>query len=770
MKKILFFSLLSLGGLWLFFSQPQPVLAYCGDGTCEATEDCTSCSTDCGACPTATPIPCSQTYCPAGCPRGPGCADRTYPECRAGGPECQSVTVHQYDNGCGWCTYEDVGTQTDGGCNCSCTPGRCNQIQGCDCYQDPNKCGLCDNWVYCQENVPCPGDPINDYSTLCTPNCVSPTSCYDTPTCSSTVNCNDPGVGGDAYCNSLPGGGCPGGCVGEGKCGSGGNCYTDCTACSTPAHLECIAANWCGLVSGSGSNLCTDNAGCPGGVPPPPPPPPPPPSGTLQGRLWNDLNLNSVYDAGEGGSYLIQNPAGICGAYTSLDTYISFLGPTSGIRLPGLCSPDPYYSVSLPTGTYSVWSVPPAEWLGTVVSQTADITDGGTVDRWFGMTPIPPTCSISGPTIIFPGETGNWSATGQVPGGTGAGIEIDRNQSAAFPGTNYTQMGTAPYRVDCPGQPTCGTLASWTTTMSDIGNWNIFCRGWHSNLRECRPWPGVYPENTDCGGTDVLTVEVRPPGAWFQVDSGDVHVQGDLSGPVPLVASPPYFSLESSGQPGIVSANGSATFSPGTVSSTGWFVGDPPATYSYDDYVNKKYNYAYFRNKPIPNPNSLAENPTQPVLNSLGSASGSYYEVGGTGNLNVPYNAPWSVGNNRKIVIFVPGNLTIKRNIRLGGTNSFIAFFVGGNITITSDVYDNNPTTAVLEGVYLANGTISTGVTDRRLLARGIFVAHGGFQLQRDNRPQSNDPAEKFLYDPNILMKIPPELWSADFIWQEVAP
>ena len=267
-----------------------------------------------------------------------------------------------------------------------------------------------------------------------------------------------------------------------------------------------------------------------------------------------------------------------------------------------------------------------------------------------------------------------------------------------------------------------------------------------------------------CQGTKTVNV-TSPP--WFQISGGDVHAEGDLSSRLP--SSTTYFSLA---EVGVVSANGSTDFGLGSVSSPGWLLED----YYYDKYSpTNRYDYDYFLSRaPTLNTTTLSnENPTQSELQALGTGSDSFYLVTSpAGDLRTPVDTTWNIGGNqsdKKVVIFVPGNLYINGRIKVGATtrNNFSAIFVKGNI-----IMDGNYTTEV-EGIYVADGQIDTGLnTDLTavFLGRGSFIAHGGFNLRRQSPNPSTTPAEKFVYDPHLLLQAPPDMTPASFVWQEVAP
>ena len=135
-----------------------------------------------------------------------------------------------------------------------------------------------------------------------------------------------------------------------------------------------------------------------------------------------------------------------------------------------------------------------------------------------------------------------------------------------------------------------------------------------------------------------------------------------------------------------------------------------------------------------------------------------------TGALTVD-GSDWSVGAGQTIVVFVNGNLTIKRNINITGSG-FAAFIVNGNITV-------DPSVGSLEGIYITSpsGIFDTGTGAVRLVGTGSFVA-GNFTLQRDVGDLLNPTtsSELFIYNPQLLLTMPDQMKQLSVQWQEIAP
>lgn len=237
-----------------------------------------------------------------------------------------------------------------------------------------------------------------------------------------------------------------------------------------------------------------------------------------------------------------------------------------------------------------------------------------------------------------------------------------------------------------------------------------------------------------------------PEAGWFQVEGGDVYGGGNISSAVP--AGKKFLEDPQA----VVSYTGSTDFGKGTAPN--WQVKDSSISLS-------SFNYTYFAS------NIATSNlPCNPAEASCWAnlASGSYRY---SGNINMPGST--INFNNQKIIVLVGGNLNINEKIRVS-SDSFLAFIVSGSININGNVTETGINPA-LEGIYFAQGTIATGKSNKTFIAKGIFVAQGGFTFGRDlGEENKTTPAEKFIFDPGLLVKMPKALKKSAMSWQEVAP
>ncbi|MFZ5376727.1 MAG: hypothetical protein ACOZAN_03625 [Patescibacteria group bacterium] len=197
-------------------------------------------------------------------------------------------------------------------------------------------------------------------------------------------------------------------------------------------------------------------------------------------------------------------------------------------------------------------------------------------------------------------------------------------------------------------------------------------------------------------------------------------------------------------------------------------------------------DYAYFYERFGASATPLGgTNPNKP-------ASGSYIT---SGSITINETNSWSVSSGESIVVFVNGNLTIdsaSADTRLTqvATGGYLAFIVAGNITIGDRVgYSDpltdatQPTNTNLEGVFIADGTITVAsdnnatTIDNKFIAAGTFVGWGGVNLQRTYEDGSLgaannnlSPTETFIFRPDLVVNTPASMRSAQFTWQEINP
>lgn len=260
---------------------------------------------------------------------------------------------------------------------------------------------------------------------------------------------------------------------------------------------------------------------------------------------------------------------------------------------------------------------------------------------------------------------------------------------------------------------------------------------------------------------------------WFQAQGGDVYAASTLRSYIPSAATGGRYFVgngSTGGMPGVVtfgstfdfdntSANGS-----GYVSTKNWLANE---THLSTDY----YSVMYHR---FGSP-TTADFSGDTTLNAKLTSKADPYYVDGDLTIDT---ADWLVGNNETVTVLVNGDLNINRRINITGTG-FVAFIVNGTITIGSAVGTTaTSATPVIEGIYITSPagafrtSASTTAAARRFVGKGTFIA-GTFTLERDLDADGRNidyPAELFIYNPELMIRMPDKMKDLPVSWQEVAP
>lgn len=315
--------------------------------------------------------------------------------------------------------------------------------------------------------------------------------------------------------------------------------------------------------------------------------------------------------------------------------------------------------------------------------------------------------------------------------------------------------------------------------------------------------------------------------SWFQIFGGNLFALGSITTDVPatfcatdgncvaaLMAPMPSSSTElSGGFPITYSGNNNNLQSSDTSSEYHSYFHEATRLTNVNSYAlssnlnQNSYDYFY----------SLAEDSiqtigngedTEPLLADFTNAAWwqasdiNYVHI--DGNVSIDETQGFNLSSGQQLVVFVEGNLTLddsnpndtSRKITSVANGGFLAFIVSGNILITPNVgYELDPlaptaptvnnTNANLEGVFLANGTLTSQSKsavgevppDKKLIAAGTFVGWGGVNLNRtfdDNNfgpiLNNNQAIENFIYRPDLLVNWPTKLKTSLSNWREVDP
>jgi hypothetical protein len=266
-----------------------------------------------------------------------------------------------------------------------------------------------------------------------------------------------------------------------------------------------------------------------------------------------------------------------------------------------------------------------------------------------------------------------------------------------------------------------------------------------------------------CFDTSEVTIINPPP--WWQADGGDVVTGGDAYTDVPVACSN-IASCDSDvisdpvNDPGVLQYLGSLFYGDGQVSSTNW------ASNSLNTEI---LNFEYFdRRMPTVNPTPISGSVNASTLASGGANYQGYSFFESPGDLTLTNNLSLGAGN--KVILIVNGNLTINADLGLLDGRAFLLIVVDGNITIDPSLGgDPGPD---LEGIYVADGQISTGETNTQLVVRGAMIDNSvaGINLQRDLDDNSETPAERFIFAPDQMFAFPSFFSGRAIEWKEVAP
>lgn len=259
-----------------------------------------------------------------------------------------------------------------------------------------------------------------------------------------------------------------------------------------------------------------------------------------------------------------------------------------------------------------------------------------------------------------------------------------------------------------------------------------------------------------CPSPSSTSTPTPLPQGWFQTQEGDVY-GSRISSNVPSSQS---FSLDGTGGfPGIVIYKTSKYFGSGNISSKNWLV-NVNLTGEYYDYF---YSLAGSPSliPPPPGGKIFSNNlPNKGILAYSGSIQ--------TGDV-------WNVGS-KKVVIFTTGNFLINHSINIGSGGSLIVVAKGegsGNrgIGVASSLEE-------IMGIFVTDKYFYSSVAAEDLnlslyesfvplTINGVVIAKEGGNFTRE---VENVPAEKFVYNSDIVWNALEDIWPTSWVWEEVAP
>lgn len=282
--------------------------------------------------------------------------------------------------------------------------------------------------------------------------------------------------------------------------------------------------------------------------------------------------------------------------------------------------------------------------------------------------------------------------------------------------------------------------------------------------------------------------------AWWQTEAGNVYIRNNFASDIPDECVTPNCD------PNLITRN-----SDGDNDSAG-----VPMTYDSYMSVNSKYTDRSPESRAfgVDHSNMLVENYTHfikgvdigagsPISSTIYSLPfGAVQDSDNTeiyfrnSSLDVYFTSKQTVPSGTKMIIFVNGNLNIDSSVQNieyieveeGG---YLAFIAKGDINISPNIGndDATDTTVNLQGVYVADNAVrinrysDASLRDKKFIGEGTFVGWNGFFIGRDytnttepaDRQLNNEnPAEMFVFRPDLHKNTPAVMKRPNQLWQEV--
>ena len=199
------------------------------------------------------------------------------------------------------------------------------------------------------------------------------------------------------------------------------------------------------------------------------------------------------------------------------------------------------------------------------------------------------------------------------------------------------------------------------------------------------------------------------------------------------------------GASGVVSYGDDFDPGAGAVSTPGWLV--------KTSYASQRYDYSYFNANLEPD---QIRNGNQ-NLSGLNLAGANIWKI--DGDLRVDADLPAGLGAK---IFLVSGQVEIQTN--LADASSLGVFISSGDIVI-------DPTVHEIRAVLITSNRIETGSIEENetLTVQGMAIGWGDVRLERE-RDDQTEPAEKFVFDPEIFFQLRDLLGRPRYFWQEVVP
>lgn len=248
-------------------------------------------------------------------------------------------------------------------------------------------------------------------------------------------------------------------------------------------------------------------------------------------------------------------------------------------------------------------------------------------------------------------------------------------------------------------------------------------------------------------------------GAWWQAEGAGVYAGSNAGGAtVQSILPKASDRLILAGAGGTV---GAVLHASGNVSTGSLGQVSDPMWVAKTKYGGATTDYAYFAKK-LGIIDSMV-----PETKASGMSNGNdctvvdgYCYVAATGT-----SGDWHVTTGQKYIVLVDGNFAINNNI-IVDNGGFLAIIAKGDITVAASA-----TLTQVQGLYVSENFITNAI-GVPLEVQGSVVAWTGVSLGRDLGGAGNisNPAEKFIYRPDLLVNMPESMKSFVMQWQEVVP
>jgi len=363
----------------------------------------------------------------------------------------------------------------------------------------------------------------------------------------------------------------------------------------------------------------------------------------------------------------------------------------------------------------------------------------------------------------------------KICGGT---LFDDQNQSGCYD-TNENPVSTSTITVTA-NSTNCttnsdktyccvipGTNDGTTTSVGlSVANFNPPYSGRTNCSEGTTPSCSLNNCTTLLGAGDVKVINIGfGAKSWFQTNSCPVYSNSDIVSEIP--ASPQDFDTGALVEKYFVLNSAGPVLSGSQTAMNFGTSGGLASLYRWSDInyqTSTAFNYDYFQKK-------LDARSTK-----IGSGGNLTLSAGklsdGVTNWNITNNSVWEIN----------GSLTVSSDASLGSLSS--AILASGDITFGADFDPANsyfafvsktgisalPAVKKIHAILFTDGMFADGTASEGLKIIGSVIALNGFNLQRSQGTSSGKPAEYFVCDPAMFVKMTSLLGVSTYRWEESAP